>query len=304
MQNKFGADNIVYEPGVTYNMDGEYFEENTPEIDKAVRGSSSVDYIVLCVGENSYCETPGNLDELTLSENQIELALALQKTGKPVILVLNEGRPRLIKNIEPNSSAIIQTYLPGNFGGDALADILSGDVNPSGKLPYTYPRYEQGLITYDHKPSENIEGKMEGAYDYGAQTAVQYSFGYGLSYTSFEYSNFKVDNANFGANDVLNVSVDVTNTGSRDGKEAVLLFSTDLVASLSPDVRRLRDFEKLSLKPGETKTVSFNLAGNDLAFVNQRGEWTLEEGEFMLQVGNQTILINCVETKVWKFNNK
>ncbi|MDD4696764.1 MAG: glycoside hydrolase family 3 N-terminal domain-containing protein [Fermentimonas sp.] len=304
LQNKFGTANVKFEPGVTYKMDGQYFEENPPEIQKAVAAASGVDYIVLCVGENSYCETPGNLDELTLSENQTNLALALQKTGKPVILVLNEGRPRLISKIEPGSVAVVQTYLPGNFGGDALADILRGDINPSGKLPYTYPKYEQGLITYDHKPSQNIAGKMEGAYDYGAQTSVQYPFGYGLSYTTFTYSNMSVDKTDFTSDDIVKVSVDVTNSGEVEGKESVLLFSSDLVASLSPDVRRLRGFEKISLKPGETKTVTFDLKGEDLAFVNERGKWTIEEGAFMLQLGNQTANINCTVTKVWETPNK
>ena len=304
LQNKFGTANVKFEPGVTYKMDGQYFEENPPEIQKAVAAASGVDYIVLCVGENSYCETPGNLDELTLSENQTNLALALQKTGKPVILVLNEGRPRLISKIEPGSAAVVQTYLPGNFGGDALADILSGDINPNGKLPYTYPKYEQGLITYDHKPSQNIAGKMEGAYDYGAQTSVQYPFGYGLSYTTFTYSNMSVDKTDFTSDDIVKVTVDVTNSGEVEGKESVLLFSSDLVASLSPDVRRLRGFEKISLKPGETKTVTFDLKGEDLAFVNERGKWTIEEGAFMLQLGNQTANINCTVTKVWETPNK
>ena len=304
MQNKFGASNVLYEPGVTYNMEGQYYEENEPEIEKAVRAASGVDYIVLCIGENSYCETPGNLDELTLSPNQTNLALALQKTGKPVVLVLNEGRPRLIERIEPGAAAIVQTYLPGNFGGDALADILTGDINPSGKLPYTYPKYEQGLITYDHKPGQNIEGKMEGAYDYGAQTSVQFPFGYGLSYTTFSYSNISIDNTSFTADDIIKVSVDVTNTGEVGGKESVLLFSSDLVASLSPDVRRLRGFEKVSLRPGEVQTVTFDIKGEDLAFVNEKGKWTLEEGEFMLQLGDQTANIVCTQTKVWETANK
>lgn len=304
LQNTFGVENVHYEPGVTYKMEGQYYEENTPEIAKAVAAATRADYIVLCLGENSYCETPGNLDELTLSENQTALALALQKTGKPVILVLNEGRPRLIRKIEPGAAAVVQTYLPGNFGGDALADILCGNVNPSGKLPYTYPKYEQGLITYDHKPSQNIEGKMEGAYDYGAQTSVQYSFGYGLSYTTFSYSNLRVNNTSFTADDQITVSVDVTNSGSVEGKEAVLLFSSDKVASLSPDVRRLRGFEKISLKPGETQTVTFGLKGEGLAFVNEKGKWTLEEGAFMLQAGDQAVDIHCTTTKIWETPNR
>lgn len=304
LQHKFGAANVRYEPGVTYKMDGQYWEENPPEIARAVGAATGVDYIVLCVGENSYCETPGNLDEITLSENQTALALALQKTGKPVILVLNEGRPRLIRRVEPASKAILQLYLPGNFGGDALADILAGAVNPSGKLPYTYPKFEQGLITYDHKPSQNIDGKMEGVYDYGAQTSVQYPFGFGLSYTTFEYSNLAVDKKEFVSGDQLTVSIDVKNSGTVAGKEAVLLFSSDMVASLSPDVRRLRAFEKIALQPGETKTVTLQLNADDLAFVNEKGKWTLEEGEFKLQAGNQIAMIHCTKTRTWDTPNK
>ncbi|MFA7141450.1 MAG: glycoside hydrolase family 3 C-terminal domain-containing protein, partial [Proteiniphilum sp.] len=233
-----------------------------------------------------------------------ELALALQQTGKPVILVLNEGRPRLIRRIEPGAKAVLQLYLPGNFGADALADILAGEVNPSGRLPYTYPKFEQGLITYDHKPSQNIQGVMAGAYDYGAQTSVQYPFGYGLSYTTFTYANLQVEKTEFTSVDNITVSVDVTNSGSLAGKEAVLLFSSDKVASLSPDVRRLRGFEKISLDPGETQTVTFTLSGSDLAFVNEAGKWILEEGDFMLQAGDQTIDIRCSETMIWDSPNR
>lgn len=304
LQNEFGKENVVYEPGVTYKMGGQYFEENAPEIQKSVAAASRVDYIVLCVGENSYCETPGNLDELTLSANQTQLALALQKTGKPMILVLNEGRPRLIRTIEPGAKAVVQVYLPGNYGGDALADILSGDVNPSGKLPYTYPKFEQGLITYDHKPSQNIQGKMEGAYDYGAETSVQYPFGFGLSYTTFEYSGLSVNKKEFAPGDELTVSVQVKNTGNVAGKEAVMLFSSDLVASLSPDVRRLRAFEKIALNPGEAKTVTLKLPADDLAFVNENGKWTLEDGDFKLQVGDKIETVRCTQTKIWDTPNK
>lgn len=304
LQNKFGSQNVRYEPGVTYKMDGQYFEENTPEIQKAVSAASGVDYIVLAIGENSYCETPGNLNELALSKNQTDLAKALIKTGKPVILVLNEGRPRLIREIEPDAKAVVQLYLPGNHGGDALANMLAGDVNPSGKLPYTYPKFEQGLITYDHKPSENIDGKMEGAYDYGAQTSMQYPFGYGLSYTTFEYGNLSVDKKGFESGDLIRVSVDVTNTGDRAGKEAVLLFSSDLVASITPDVRRLRAFDKIELNPGETQTVVLELSADDLAFADAHGKWILEAGEFRLQVGDKTEAIFCSRTRVWETPNR
>lgn len=304
LQNKLGDSNVRYEAGVSYKMDGSYYEENPPEIAKALAAASGVDYILLCVGENSYCETPGNLDELTLSENQTALALALQKTGKPMILVLNEGRPRLIRKIEAGAKAILQLYLPGNFGGDALADILTGKVNPSGRLPYTYPKFEQGLITYDHKPSQNIDGKMEGVYDYGAQTSIQYPFGFGLSYTSFEYSNLSIDKKDFISGDVLQISVDVKNTGSLAGKEAVLLFSSDLAASITPDVRRLRAFEKIELQAGEKKTVTLQLPADELAFVNEKGRWTLEAGTFKLQVGDKIETITCKETKIWDSPNK
>ena len=304
LKNKFGEGKVKYVPGVEYKMDGQYFEENPPQIGAAVAAASGVDYVVLCVGENSYCETPGNLDELTLSENQTALAKALLKTGKPVILVLNEGRPRLIRSIEPETKAVIQLYLPGNYGADALADILTGEVNPSGKLPYTYPKFEQGLITYDHKPSQNIEGKMEGAYDYGAQTSVQYPFGFGLSYTTFEYTNLAVDKKEFKSGDSIQISIDVKNTGNVAGKESVLLFSSDLVASVTPDVRRLRAIDKVMLNPGETKTVKLKLAANDLAFVNDRGKWTLEAGDFRLQAGNLTDNIKCMATKTWDTPNR
>ena len=304
LQKKFGEANVKYEPGVTYKMDGLYFEENPPEIQKAVAAASGVDCIVLCVGENSYCETPGNLDELTLSENQIQLALALQKTGKPVILVLNEGRPRIIRKIEPDSKAIVQLYLPGNYGADALADILAGDVNPSGKLPYTYPKFEQGLITYDHKPCQNIDQKMEGVYDYGAETSVQYPFGFGLSYTTFEYANLTIDRKSFVPGDTITVTVDVKNTGAMAGKETVMLFTSDLVASITPDVRRLRAFRKINLQPGEQKTVTLKVAGNDLAFVNPEGKWILEEGDFKFQVGNLADKVTCAQTKIWQTPNR
>ena len=304
LRNKYGADKVILEEGVTYNMEGQYYEENKPEIEKAVSAASNVDYIVVCVGENSYCETPGNLEELALSDNQTELVLALQKTGKPVVLVLNEGRPRLIRKIEPDSKAIIHTYLPGNYGGDALADVLSGDINPSGKLPYTYPKFEQSLITYDHKPSQNLDQKMEGVYDYGAETSVQYPFGYGLSYTTFEYSDLQIDKSEFIPGEPISISVNVKNTGEVTGKESVLLFTSDLVASISPDVRRLRNFDKIELAPGEIKKVVFEINANDLAFVNAEGKWTIEEGDFKFQIGDVADIAKCTETKIWDTPNK
>ena len=299
---KYGKDNIILEQGVTYNEDGAYYDENEPQIQKAVDAAAGADVIIACIGENSYTETPGNLTELWLSENQRNLVKELAKTGKPIILVLNEGRPRLIADIEPLAKAVVDILIPGNYGGDALAILLAGDANFSGKLPYTYPREINSLNTYDYKVSEEV-GTMAGAYNYDAKVSLQWPFGFGLSYTTFEYANLKVDKAKFSADDVITVSVDVKNTGSCAGKEAVLLYSSDLVASIVPDNKRLRDFTKIALEPGETKTVTFQLPAKSLAFVGADGRWTLEEGDFILKIGNQTVPIFCERTKTWDTPN-
>ena len=286
--NKFGADHVRLEQGVTYKPEGAYMEENEPEIEKAV--ARNVDIIIACIGENSYCETPGNLSELAISASQSKLVKALAATGKPIILILNEGRPRIINELEPLADAVIDILLPGNYGGDALANILAGDVNPSAKMPYTYPRHEAALTTYDYRVSEEMD-KMEGAYDYNAVVSVQWPFGYGLSYTTFEYSNFQTDKSSFTTGDGLHFSIDVTNTGKYAGKEVVMLFSSDLVASLTPENRRLRAFKKVELQPGETQTVTLSIKGSDLAFVNSDGQWVLEQGDFRMQCGNQVVTI-------------
>lgn len=288
--NKFGADHVRLEQGVTYKPEGAYMEENEPEIEKAVAAARNVDIIIACIGENSYCETPGNLSELAISANQSKLVKALATTGKPIILILNEGRPRIINDLEPLADAVIDILLPGNYGGDALANILAGDVNPSAKMPYTYPRHEAALTTYDYRVSEEMD-KMEGAYDYNAVVSVQWPFGYGLSYTTFEYSNFQTDKSSFTTGDDLHFSIDVTNTGKYAGKEVVMLFSSDLVASLTPENRRLRAFKKVELQPGETQTVTLSIKGSDLAFVNSDGQWVLEQGDFRMQCGNQVLTI-------------
>jgi len=300
--NKYGKENIILEQGVTYNEDGAYYDENAPEIEKAVAAAAQADVIIAAIGENSYTETPGNLTDLWLSQNQRDLVKALAKTGKPIILVLNEGRPRLIADIEPLAKAVVDILIPGNYGGDALANLLAGDANFSAKMPYTYPREINSLNTYDYKVSEEV-GTMAGAYNYDAKVSLQWPFGYGLSYTTFEYSNLMVDKATFSADDVLTVSVDVKNTGSRAGKEAVLLYSSDLVASIVPDNRRLRDFTKIALESGETKTVTFQLPAKELAFVGQDCRWVLEEGDFTLMVGRLTLNVKCTETKVWDTPN-
>ena len=300
--NKYGKDNIILEQGVTYNEDAAYYVENAPQIDKAVAAAANADLIIAAIGENSYTETPGNLTDLWLSENQRNLVKELAKTGKPIILVLNEGRPRLIADIEPLAKAVVDILIPGNYGGDALANLLAGDANFSGKMPYTYPKEINSLNTYDYKVSEEV-GTMAGAYNYDAKVSLQWPFGYGLSYTTFDYANLKVDKASFTSDDILTVSVDVKNTGSRAGKEAVLLYSSDLVASIVPDNKRLRDFTKIELQPGETKTVTFKLPAKDLAFVNADGNWTLEEGEFVLKIGKLTQSIQCTKNKVWDTPN-
>lgn len=303
--NKFGKANVSYEPGVTYApyKNDNWWEENAPEIDKAVQAAASADVIIACIGENSYCETPGNLNDLTLSENQRNLVKALAKTGKPIVLVLNEGRPRIIRDIEPLAKAVVDIMLPGNYGGDALANLLSGEVNFSGKLPFTYPKWINSLATYDYKPCENV-GQMGGNYNYDAVMDVQWPFGFGLSYTHYAYSNLRVDKASFAPGDVLTVTVDVANNGGMEGKESVLLYSTDLVASSSPDNRRLRGFEKVSLKPGEKKTVTFKLEADDLAFVGHDGKWRLEKGDFLLSCGGLTASTECTATKVWDTPNR
>lgn len=303
LRNKFGASNVRLEQGVTYVAEGKYDEENRPEIGKAVAAARNADVIVACIGENSYCETPGNLSDLALSENQRNLVKALSRTGKPIILVINGGRPRIINDIEPLAKGIIDILLPGNYGGDALANILAGDVNPSAKMPYTYPRYSAALTNYDYRVSEEMD-TMEGAYDYDAVVSVQWPFGFGLSYTTFSYSGFKVNRESFTAGDELVFSVDVTNTGSMAGKEAVMLFSSDLVASLTPENRRLRAFEKIELQPGETKTVELVLKGSDLAFVGVDGHWILEKGDFRMQAGDQVLTVKCSETHRWDSPNR
>ena len=310
LSQKFGKENVVLNQTVTYDENGQYYDENVDasqlsvEQAQLVEGSTlktaaaSCDVIVACIGENSYTETPGNLSDLWLSENQRALVKALQKTGKPIVLILNEGRPRLIADIEPMAKAVVNILLPGNYGGDALANLLSGDANFSAKMPYTYPREINSLNTYDYKVSEEV-GTMAGAYNYDAKVSLQWPFGYGMSYTTYEYSNLRADRTEFMADDVITVSVDVKNTGARAGKEPVLLYTSDLVASLTPDNRRLRDFTKVELQPGETKTVTFRLPAKSMAFVGADCRWTLEEGDFLLRVGRLEQKIACTKTKVW-----
>ncbi len=301
--NEYGKENIILNQGVTYNEAGKYWEENDPQIEAAVDAARDIDIIVACIGENSYTETPGNLTDLWLSENQRNLVKALAKTGKPIILVLNEGRPRLIADIEPLAQGIIDIFLPGNYGGDALVNLVSGKSNFSGKMPYTYPKEINSLANYDFKKSEEVE-TMAGAYDYNAKITQQWGFGQGLSYTTYKYSNMKVSQRDFRHGDIIKVSIDVCNTGKVAGKESVLLFSSDLIASMVPDGRRLRAFDKVELQPGESKTMTFDIKADDLAFVDYNGKWILEEGDFKLMIADQTTDVHCTDTYQWQTANK
>lgn len=302
MTARFGADNVTFIPGLSYDSTGYYDKVEPDRMEEALAAAANADIIVACIGENSYCETPGNLTDLHLNPAQRDYVKRLAETGKPIVLTLNEGRPRLIADIEPLAAAVVDIIIPGNYGGDALASLLAGDSNFSGKLPFTYPREINSLVTYDYKVSEEV-GRMEGAYDYDARVNVQWPFGYGRSYTTFAYSNLRASSTTFSPAENLTFSVDVTNTGSRAGKEAVLLYSSDLVASIVPDNKRLRAFEKIELKPGETRTVNFTLPASDLAFVGADGKWVLEEGDFVIAVGTEKVTVKCTSTRRWEVPN-
>lgn len=304
LQKVYGEKNVSYVAGVNYNMASRKWDKETDiDINAAVRAARKADIIVACIGENTYCETPGNINDLNLSSNQKELVRSLAKTGKPIVMVLNEGRPRIINDIEPLAKAVVDIMLPGNYGGDALASLISGKENFSGRLPFTYSKYVNSLHTYDYKVSENVQ-TMDGLYNYDATMDVQWPFGAGLSYTSFEYSGLKsISPVQFNADDMLTFEVTVKNTGSVKGKEAVLLFSSDIIASKVPDVKRLRQFTKVELNPGESKIVRLEIPAHELAFVGHDGKWRLEKGQFRIACGSESMMIDCTETKVWDTPN-
>lgn len=303
LANEFGTDKVFLEQGLDYvETYGAYEAEQNVRIEKAVAAAKNADVIVACIGENSYTETVGNTNDLHLSANQTKLVQELAKTGKPIILVLNEGRPRIIREIEPLASAIIDVLLPANYGGDALAKLMSGERNFSGKLPYTYPKWINAIATYDHKPSEKSL-TMEGAYNYSSDIDVQWPFGFGLSYTTFEYSNISIDKSEFTPEDTLTVSVEIKNTGDVEGMEGILFYSSDIVASITPDVKRVRGFDKVNLKPGESTQVSFTIPASDLAFVGSDNKWRVEEGEFEFTLGTEKVKAKCTKTKVWDSQN-
>lgn len=280
-QAKLGKENVLYTPGADIE------KEDDAEIQKAVELAKSASKIVLCLGEKNYTETPGDISNIFMSKSQVKLALALAQLNKPVILVLNEGRPRLISDFEDKMSAVVQCYLPGNEGARALVDILYGDVNPSGRLPYNYPRYPNSLEKYNRKYTESLaDEEQNNDAKYEKSYSPQFEFGSGLSYTTFNYSNLKIDKTEINNTDEVNVTVDVTNTGKRAGKESVLLYLSDNFASITPEVKALKRFDKISLEPNETKTVKFTLNQKDLQFVNEDLKWVSEKGTFTVQIDN------------------
>ncbi|MBC7845984.1 MAG: glycoside hydrolase family 3 C-terminal domain-containing protein [Flavobacterium sp.] len=283
LQNKIGKENLLY----TIGADLANFDD--AEIAKAVEMAKGVSKIILCLGEKNYTETPGDISNLYITASQSKLALALSKLNKPIVLVLNEGRPRLISDFEENMAAVVQCYLPGNEGGRALADILYGDVNPSGRLPYNYPRYPNSLEKYNRKYTESLgDEEQNNDAKYEKSYSPQFEFGTGLSYTTFAYSNLKIDKSEINNSDSLTITVDVKNTGKMSGKEAVLLYLSDKVASITPEVKALKRFEKINLAPGESKTVTFTLNQKDLQFVNNDLKWISEKGAFKIQIANLT----------------
>ena len=294
IKNKFTDSDVKYIPGVTYPINEDYdkepkFEYYDQYFDKkkeAIKyANEEADIIILALGENSYTEKPGDLNDINLNRLQLDFANEIIKSGKPVVLVLNIGRPRLISEIESKVNAVINIYLPGNFGGDALADILYGSVNPSGKLPYSYPLYSNSLIPYNYKPAE-VQNNAQGAYNYVGEVNNLYDFGFGLSYTSFEYSNLKLNSNQFSKNENIYLSVDIKNTGEIEGKEVIQVYSKDHYASLTPDIKRLRAFKKIELKPGEIKNVKFEIKVQDLGFINYQNKHVVENGTFDLMVGS------------------
>jgi len=267
------GDKVSYVPGVAFDKE--------IDIDAAVQAAQTSDVVVVCIGESSYTETPGNITDLTLSEPQLKLAQRLQATGKPVVLVLVEGRPRVINRIVDGAKGILLALNPSNEGGTAIADVLFGDYNPNGKLPFSYPRTPNGLIMYDHKHFETE------ATSYGNTAFTpQFEFGTGLSYTNFGYSNLQVTPKSGSLNSEIKVSVTVTNKGQRAGKETVIVYVRDVVATLSPAGKRVRRFAKISLEPGASKTLSFTLRAEDLSFIGLNNKPVIEPGDFEVMVGD------------------
>jgi beta-glucosidase len=290
IEAKVGGASITYLPGTKIARAVGAPSNSTPtdiegevDIPAAAQAAQAADVVVLCLGEGSYAETPGNITDLTLGEPQLKLAEAIEATGKPVVLVLVEGRPRIINRIVDRAGAIVMAYNPGNEGGQAVADVLFGDYNPSGKLPFTYPRTPNGLITYDHKAFETEDTAFG-----NAAFKPQFEFGGGLSYTTFAYRDLRLSQKTISENAELLISVTVTNTGQRAGKEVVQLYVSDLVATLSPAVKRLKRFAKVYLEPGQNRTLTFKLRRDDLSFIGADNKPIAEAGEFDVKIGSLT----------------
>ncbi|MEL6654341.1 MAG: glycoside hydrolase family 3 C-terminal domain-containing protein, partial [Bacteroidota bacterium] len=273
-QREIGASNVSYTPGASM--------DEIIDLDAVMSAAKDADVIFACVSETVGTEKPGDIDDVNLSQPQLDLVKALAGTGKPIVLVLVENRPRIIREIEPMSAAVIQCYQPGDEGAPALAEIVFGDHNPEGRLPYTYPRYANDLVTYDHKGTEKIGN------DFGPSAFFpQYEFGFGLSYTSFSYSALSLDKSTLSPGGKIQVSVTVTNTGKRMGREVVQLYTQDLYASVSPPNKKLRDFRKITLLPGESRKLTFSLTPEQLAFWGREDKWITEAGEFKVMIGGQ-----------------
>jgi beta-glucosidase len=264
---------------------GTKFEGKDYDIKETADLAKSVDYIILCLGEDAYAESPGVIDDLTLPDVQIQLAKALIATGKPIVLVLTEGRPRIVREIEPGIAGILMAYIPGSQGHNAIADVIFGDYNPNGKLPFSYPKFTGDLLTYDHRLSDRITELQPGRMGENGYKP-QWPFGFGLSYTKYEYSNLKLSSKTLKGNETLKVTVDVKNVGSKAGKEAVELYTRDHFASVTPAFQRLRKFKKVSINPGQTVTVEFELTKQDLAFIGLDSKsWVVEPGDFDVTIG-------------------
>ena len=267
IREKIGLENVSYVEGCSFDKD--------INIADAVKEAKGNDVVVLCLGEPAYCEGEGNITDLTLNSVQLELAKRIMATGKPVVLVMLEGRPRIISSIVDGAGAVLTAFLPGMEGGNALADIIFGDYSPVGKLSVTYPKYTNGNTTYDYKPIESFEPNV---FD------PQWAFGYGLSYTTFGYSNLKIDKAEMKEDEELSISVDVTNTGNIASEEVVQLYLSDLYGSVSRPNKQLKGFDRISLNPGETKTVSFKINKEHLSFIGRENKRIVEPGEFEVTV--------------------
>ena len=295
IKEKLGAGNVI---DVTDTVKGFNSPRNFDTISIAAN-IDGADVIILCLGENAYAETPGNITDLSLDENQLALARAAARTGKPVILVLVEGRPRLITSIEKNMSAILMAYWPGSEGGPAVADVLFGDYNPSGRLPITYPRFTADIVPYDFKPTEGREGEpreidiLTGS-DVSTTTPL-YQFGHGLSYTTFSYSDISLNSKELKSNGSIIATIKVSNTGQMEGSHTIELYTRDQYASITPSLRRLKGFKKITLKPGETKEVSFSLSKADLSFINEKFQRVTEPGEFLIMIGEKRTSFSYIQ---------